>query len=115
MIQGRFQSTHVGPGFRKWSELKLSERQDFIKGFVKNYKKLFPQSKTNLSLKTLSMDMDKFEDSPSVFGIFYNDIHKETLKDAASNASVNTPSAGSDNRFVHPSFHKLLYRNPTKA
>lgn len=109
----RSQSSLAGPGFKKWSELELAERQDFIKAFVKNYKKLFPQSKTNLSLKTLSMDMDKFEDSPAVFGIFYNDICKELYKEATPDAAAKKTPPGSENRFVHHSFQKLLYRRTT--
>ncbi|SMN22056.1 similar to Saccharomyces cerevisiae YMR252C Putative protein of unknown function [Maudiozyma saulgeensis] len=109
----RYNTTQNKSHFKRWSELELPERQQFIKEFVKNYKKQFPKSRTNLSLKMLSLDMDKFEDSPAVFGIFYNDIYKELAKEAGQSAIVQSIAAREENRFTHHTFKKLLIRKPT--
>lgn len=109
----RCNSHVVSPHYKRWSELDLPERQLFIKEFVKNYKKQFPKSRTNLSLKMLSLDMDKFEDSPAVFGIFYNDILKELAKEAGQSVVAEAAANREENRFVHHSFKRLLIRKPT--
>lgn len=83
--------------FKSWYELSVQEKQRFINGFVENYRIQYPGSKTNVSLKGLSNGMDEHRDSPSVFGIFYNDIWK----------NVNTANKNC-HRFKHPSFHRLL-------
>lgn len=112
-ISMRFNSQLVSPHYKRWSELELPERQLFIKEFVKNYKKQFPKSRTNLSLKMLSLDMDKFEDSPAVFGIFYNDILKELAKEAGQSVVAQSVANREENRFVHHTFKRLIIRKPT--
>ncbi|KAG0667888.1 hypothetical protein C6P45_005255 [Maudiozyma exigua] len=109
----RCNSQMVSRHYKRWSELNLPERQLFIKEFVKNYKKQFPKSRTNLSLKMLSLDMDKFEDSPAVFGIFYNDILKELAKEAGQTVVAELAANREENRFVHHTFKRLLVRKPT--
>ncbi|CCK72134.1 Mlo1p KNAG_0J00510 [Huiozyma naganishii CBS 8797] len=85
--------------YKRWYQLQLSEKQQFITRFVHNYKVQYPRSKTNVSLRELSHGMDQFQDSPSVFGIFYEDIWRRALEQGG-------PRTGS--RFDHPSFLKLL-------
>lgn len=85
--------------FKKWYELDMIEKQRFIKRFVDNYKVQYPSSKTNVSLKGLSVGMDEHHDSPSVFGIFYDDIW-----------TIVNKTGKSTGRFGHNSFHKLLIK-----
>ncbi|CAB4252649.1 similar to Saccharomyces cerevisiae YMR252C Putative protein of unknown function [Maudiozyma barnettii] len=112
-ISIRYNSTETKSYYKSWAELELPERQQFIKEFVKNYKKQFPKSKTNLSLKMLSLDMDKFEDSPAVFGIFYNDIYKELAREAGQSIIAQSVAAREENRFIHSTFKRLLIRKPS--
>ncbi|KAK5961827.1 Mlo1p PWA37_000707 [Arxiozyma heterogenica] len=86
--------------YKRWYELKGSEKEDFIQNFVKNYQKHYPKSKTNLSLKELSIDKKTFHDSPCVFGVFYDDIWKCRQYGSSNN---NT-------RFQHPNFINLLIK-----
>lgn len=89
--------------YLKWFELTTDKKQEFVKGFVKNYAERYPFSSTNVSLRVLSCGMDKYHDSPSVFGIFYNDIlHMDIAIDAT-------------HRFAHPSFRDLLYTKETAS
>ncbi|CCF56680.1 hypothetical protein KAFR_0B03840 [Kazachstania africana CBS 2517] len=92
--------------YKRWFELTKTEKQSFIRAFVDNYKKQYPKSRTNLSLRELSNDMTKFDDSPSVFGIFYNDIWKEVTNTSKSDGS--NKHAQGDSRFAHPTFKTLL-------
>ncbi|CAI4035721.1 hypothetical protein SMKI_13G3720 [Saccharomyces mikatae IFO 1815] len=91
--------------FKKWHELSMSQKQEFIQRFVKNYKHQYPSSKTNVSLKGLCIGMDEHNDSPSVFGIFYNDIWKKFKNEQPGSKNDDTKSG---NRFSHPSFKHLL-------
>lgn len=94
--------------YKRWYELNLKEKQSFIHHFVNNYKTRYPGSKTNVSLKGLASGMDAHNDSPSVFGIFYNDIWRVVSKCGSSeNAKTNCKKG---NRFNHDSFHRLLIR-----
>ncbi|CCD27258.1 Mlo1p NDAI_0K00670 [Naumovozyma dairenensis CBS 421] len=70
-----------GVGYKKWYELTLKEKHQFINSFVENYKLHYPSSKTNVSLKALALGIDEYQDSPSVFGIFYNDIWLRRVKE----------------------------------
>ncbi|KAL3230191.1 hypothetical protein RNJ44_01554 [Nakaseomyces bracarensis] len=82
--------------FRRWHELNLDEQHDFINKFADTYKQHYPSSKTNVSIKGLMNDMEKYRDSPSVFGIFYNSI-------------CDYIDHGRDNgRFSHKSFQNLV-------
>lgn len=84
--------------FRRWHELNLDEQHEFIHKFAENYKRQYPSSKTNVSIKGLMNDMEKYRDSPSVFGIFYNSI-------------CDYIDHGRDNgRFSHESFHSIVNR-----
>ena len=47
--------------FKKWHELNMSQKQEFIQRFVKNYRHQYPSSKTNVSLKGLSIGMDEHQ------------------------------------------------------
>lgn len=91
--------------FKKWHELNMSQKQEFIQLFVKNYRHQYPSSKTNVSLKGLSIGMDEHNDSPSVFGIFYNDIWKSFKNEQLG---TNNDNMKSGSRFSHPSFKQLL-------
>ena len=95
--------------YKKWQELDMHQKQEFIQRFVKNYRHQYPSSKTNVSLKGLIIGMDEHNDSPSVFGIFYNDIWK-SLKNEPENAGSGLIRTRSGNRFSHPSFRQLLIR-----
>ncbi|CDO92440.1 unnamed protein product [Kluyveromyces dobzhanskii CBS 2104] len=106
----RFNSTF---NFRRWAELNTGEKQRFVTDFVENYKRQYPGSKTNVSLKGLAMDMEKHNDAPSVFGIFYNDIweiskaRKESIY--GSGKHINRNDLIKDyGRFGHETFHELL-------
>ena len=93
----RFYSANANSSrFKSWDELSLAERQEFVRQLTSKYKEIWPCSKTNLSLHTLSDGMEEFEDSPAVFGIFYNDILDE--------------KHSADSRFAHPSFRELLVK-----
>ncbi|CAI4048811.1 hypothetical protein SKDZ_13G3780 [Saccharomyces kudriavzevii ZP591] len=91
--------------YKKWHELDMLQKQEFIQRFVKNYRHQYPSSKTNVSLKGLSIGMDEHNDSPSVFGIFYNDIWKSFKSEQREpgNDGIRT-----GNRFSHPRFKQLL-------
>lgn len=89
--------------YKEWYELTTKEKQKFIKDFVKNYKTHYPGSRTNVSLKGLAMGMDEYEDSPSVFGIFYNDIWKLQESTAANEKNKKYETHFIDNRFAHQS------------
>lgn len=107
----RFQSTFP---YKKWSGLSIREKQTFVTEFVENYRVQYPGSKTNVSLKGLSLDMEKFNDAPSVFGIFYNDIWQllKKSKDALYLNDTKKPIIRNDiketGRFSHESFYELL-------
>ena len=93
----RFYSANANSSkFKSWDELSLAEKQEFVRQLTSKYKEIWPCSKTNLSLHTLSDGMEEFEDSPAVFGIFYNDILGE--------------KHSADSRFAHPSFKELLVK-----
>ena len=69
---------------RPWASLPIKQKQGFINKYCQTYKTLYPGSKTNVSLQALKMDMIKFNDAPSLFGIFYEDlrlnkVHKSRL------------------------------------
>ncbi|SCU89159.1 LAME_0E02410g1_1 [Lachancea meyersii CBS 8951] len=109
----RFQSDFP---YKKWSDLSLYQQQDFVKGFVENYKKQYPGSKTNVSLKGLSIGMKDHADAPAVFGIFYNDVwnlckkSKENLYSGAKQA-LQRNDIKQTGRFGHESFYDLLVEN----
>ncbi|KAL6946354.1 hypothetical protein ACO0RG_000500 [Hanseniaspora osmophila] len=88
--------------FKVWNSLSLLERQRFSTKFVQNYKKLYPGSKTNVSLNAMIVDMATFRDVPAVFQVFYNDISKLHMSE-----TLNRNTYG---RFSHPSFVELLYK-----
>lgn len=98
--------------FRKWSNLSTYERQRFVTQFVNNYKEQYPGSKTNVSLKGLALDMEKFDDAPSVFGIFYNDIwelfHLRRNAIYSEKSTDKKESQKKYGRFGHSSFLDLL-------
>ncbi|CCE90223.1 Mlo1p TDEL_0B00940 [Torulaspora delbrueckii] len=78
--------------FKRWYELEMHEKQRFVNGFVALYREQYPVSRSNGSLQGLSAKMnDHHRDSPSVFGIFYNDIWGRRCR-----------------RFQDPSFQSLL-------
>jgi hypothetical protein len=64
---------------RPWASLPLKQKQGFINKYCQTYKTLYPGSKTNVSLQALKMDMTEFNDAPSLFGIFYEDLRKNTV------------------------------------
>ena len=86
--------------YKRWYELKRYEKEDFIQNFVKNYQKHYPKSKTNISLRELSNDKKNFQDSPCMFGIFYDDIWK-CRRYGRSNSNI---------RFQHSNFINLLVK-----
>ncbi|KAL6950133.1 hypothetical protein ACO0QE_000809 [Hanseniaspora vineae] len=88
--------------FRVWNKLSLLERQRFSTKFVQNYKKLYPGSKTNVSLNAMIVDMATYQDVPAIFQVFYNDISKLEMNETLSRDTYG--------RFSHPSFVKLLYK-----
>ncbi|CEP62834.1 Mlo1p LALA0_S06e04896g [Lachancea lanzarotensis] len=106
----RFQHTFA---FKKWSDLSLKQQQTFVKGFVDNYKKQYPGSKTNVSLQGLSIDMENHQDAPAVFGIFYNDVW-DLCKKSKQNLYSKDVNALQRNdikltgRYGHESFYDLL-------
>jgi hypothetical protein len=59
---------------RPWASLSIKQKQGFINKYCQTYKTLYPGSKTNVSLQALKMDMIEFDDAPSLFGIFYEDL-----------------------------------------
>ncbi|CAR21994.1 Mlo1p [Lachancea thermotolerans CBS 6340] len=106
----RRQSTFA---YKKWVDLETSQRQQFIKGFVENYRKQYPGSKTNVSLKGLALGMEDHADAPTVFGIFYDDIwglckkSKESLYSGEKSAAQRN-DIKQTGRFGHESFYDLL-------
>ncbi|AET38390.1 Mlo1p Ecym_2680 [Eremothecium cymbalariae DBVPG len=110
---------HVGSSFKKWHDLTVPERQQFVNDFVENYKKQYPGSKTNVSLKGLALDMKGFGDAPAVFGIFYNDIWMlrkqkyEMLYTNIDNSYLRN-NIKEHGRFSHESFHDLLVEEHEK-
>ncbi|SCU83488.1 LAFA_0D03906g1_1 [Lachancea sp. 'fantastica'] len=106
----RFQS---GTAFKKWSDLSLNQQQNFVKGFVENYKKQYPGSKTNVSLQGLSIGMEAHGDAPAVFGIFYNDVWNLCKKSKDSLYSNEAKALQRNDikqtgRYGHESFYDLL-------
>ena len=80
----------TGVIFRSWRSLTLKQKQSFINKFTNNYKKLYPGSKTNVSFAALKMDMEEFNDAPSLFGIFYEDLRNgKMIKSRLSHESFN--------------------------
>ncbi|SCV01747.1 LANO_0F13322g1_1 [Lachancea nothofagi CBS 11611] len=106
----RFQSQFA---FKKWADLNLSQKQEFVQGFVENYRKQYPGSKTNVSLKGLSIGMENHGDAPAVFGIFYDDVwglckkSKEALY-SQEEQIVRRNDIKQTGRFGHESFYDLL-------
>lgn len=98
--------------FKRWAELTTAEKQKFVTDFVENYKKQYPGSKTNVSLRGLVMDMERYNDAPSVFGIFYNDIWEITKARKESlygGKQIDRRNLIKDyGRFGHETFHELL-------
>ena len=80
--------------------MKPEEKKVFIQRFVLNYQMQYPESKTNISLKELAVNREEYKDTPSVFGIFYDDIWK--------NKRYGT--VDSNKRFHHACFKNLLVK-----
>ncbi|QLG73555.1 hypothetical protein HG535_0F00650 [Zygotorulaspora mrakii] len=97
---------NVWSPYKKWYELSLHEKQLFIRTFVDNYKRHYPGSKTNVSLRGLATGMDAHSDSPSVFGVFYNDIWGTVSRPPKAELATSNKR----NRFNHPSFCTLLIK-----
>ncbi|AGO13662.1 AaceriAGL213Wp [[Ashbya] aceris (nom. inval.)] len=103
--------THTGR-YKQWRELSLGEQQRFARDFVENYRTQYPGSKTNVSLRGLTLNMEEHGDAPAVFGIFYNDIWRLRQQRQAALYGEGQQSPGSavreHGRFAHESFHDLL-------
>ncbi|AAS54278.1 AGL213Wp [Eremothecium gossypii ATCC 10895] len=102
-----------GGSYKQWHELGLDEQQRFARDFVENYRAQYPGSKTNVSLRGLTLNMEEHGDAPAVFGIFYNDIWRlRQQREAALYGAGQRVPAGSavreHGRFAHESFHDLL-------
>lgn len=113
LIGKRFSSTFR---YKRWEELTTPEKQKFVKSFVENYKEQYPGSKTNVSLKGLALDMDEYNDAPSVFGIFYDDIWRvsKAKKESLYNGKQQMDRSQvikEHGRFAHETFHDLLIEN----
>ncbi|SCU97414.1 LADA_0H06172g1_1 [Lachancea dasiensis] len=106
----RFQSDFT---YKKWIHLSLPQKQDFVKGFVENYRKQYPGSKTNVSLRGLALDMEGHGDAPSVFGIFYDDVWELCKKSkeglySEERQALQRNDIKQTGRFGHESFYDLL-------
>lgn len=102
--------------YKRWRDLSLAQKQEFVHRFVDNYSAQYPGSKTNVSLRGLALDMEQHNDAPSVFGLFYDDILKlwEKSRDRLYANQELTPKRNNiaeTGRFGHESFYDLLIDN----
>ncbi|SCW01698.1 LAFE_0E05336g1_1 [Lachancea fermentati] len=106
----------VSSPYKRWRDLSLAQKQEFVHRFVDNYSAQYPGSKTNVSLRGLALDMEQHNDAPSVFGLFYDDILKlsEKSRDRLYANQELTPKRNNiaeTGRFGHESFYDLLIDN----
>ncbi|GAV55925.1 hypothetical protein ZYGR_0AZ00960 [Zygosaccharomyces rouxii] len=88
--------------YKKWFELSKIEKDVFVSTFRDIYKNRYPASGTNSKLHTLLPRTHDPHDTPSLFGIFYDDIWKVVNRTNRDN-----------HRFSDESFRGLLVRRRT--
>lgn len=88
--------------YKKWFELSKNEKDVFVTTFRDIYKNRYPASGTNSKLHTLLPKTQDPFDTPSLFGIFYDDIWKVVNRTNRNN-----------HRFSDQSFRGLLVRRRT--
>ncbi|CUS21462.1 LAQU0S03e03158g1_1 [Lachancea quebecensis] len=113
----RCQSTFA---YKRWADLSTPQKQHFIKDFVENYRRQYPGSKTNVSLKGLALGMEEHADAPAVFGIFYDDIWGLCKKTKESLYSGEKRTAQRNDikqtgRYGHESFYDLLVESESEG
>lgn len=85
--------------YKRWYELSPPEKQLFVSAFSVIFRSRYPASGTSSKLHVLSPPSVDHHDSPSVFGIFYEDIWK-----------VENRTGRNNHRFSDQSFRSLLVR-----
>lgn len=90
---------HDPSPYKRWYELSLAEKQFFVSTFRVIFRNRYPASGTNSTLHLLSRSAGDHHDSPSVFGIFYEDIWK-----------VENRTGRDNHRFSDQAFRSLLVR-----
>lgn len=78
ICRGLARATVCERAYKRWFELETHEKRWFADRFVAVHRDQYPVSRSNGSLQGLSAKLDEHHrDSPSVFAIFYNDIHSQ--------------------------------------
>lgn len=85
--------------YKKWFELSTIEKDVFVSTFRDIYRNRYPASGTNSKLHMLLPRTHDPYDTPSLFGIFYDDIWKVVNRTNRDN-----------HRFSDQSFKSLLVR-----